>query len=261
VKTGNKQAKTIAHPLIGKNASKDVVWQEDFIMEFDHLGAHEEKVFLEVLVFSKKDLLGILKLTVDDISPAEEIWEMIKPVDFPLSDPKGNQIGTVNLRIRHENKIFGTLVVNLKEGDLEKDISGDIMSVMAVIKHTDQISLTQPAIVNDNHFVFLESCSKSIILDKKNNVFDVFIELWKNDPNPNVSQVKSSAILEPAPTAPIPEKKKNLDPTALVRGNMIGQARLPLFDVRLPFQSLQIFSEHKRVGQIQVQTRLTDING
>jgi len=255
VKVGKGCAKTLSHPLTGSDP-KEVVWQEDFILEYND-ECKGKNSLLEAQVFAEKDLLGTFSMEINPNQPIEEeIWSMIKPTSYPLCDSKGNSVGTINLRIRHEFKILGTLTVVLKEGDLEEGLIQNAKSVTAIVKHTNQVFKMSPATVNGNHFIFSDQCTQNINIDKDNNVFDVFIEIWKDQ----ITSSEASAALTPAPTAPIPEKNEKLDPNTPMRDTMIGQARITLFDVRSPVQSsLPIFTaDHRQVGHLQLQATLKE---
>jgi len=252
VKVGDKTAETLSHPLTvcPSTGRKCIVWQENFMVEYDH-----GRPDLDVQVFSHKDLLGTAKLQINDIPPSKDTWDKVAPKEYSLSDSKDNSIGKITLRIRRETKVFGSLVVNLTKGQFEGSAEKGVNSVMATLKHTNQVFSKAPVAVTDGHFEFPDY-NKSFEINKDNNVFDLFIELWEVEPGHGIPAISTQALLEPAPTAPVPEKKENLSPVS--RERMIGQARLPLFDTRTPFHwNLPVFTvDHKLVAKIHLSAEL-----
>jgi hypothetical protein len=99
------------------------------------------------------------------------------------------------------------------------------------------------------HFSFSNDQDVSVDVNKNNNVFDVFIEVWQQTSNAeSLSQDKS-------------EHKSSSDPKK-TSGQLIGQARLPIYDAKNFFKgSLPLLSQgedHKMVGTISVEAHLKE---
>jgi hypothetical protein len=252
VKVGNKIAKSLSHPPSGSDL-KEVVWQEDFIIEFDQ-SAKEDR--LEIQVLNTKGALGLFRFKINKALCGEGTWSTAQPGNYPIKDNDRKIIGNLKLRVRREFKILGTLAVDLKEANFEEGVvRAD--QVMAVLKHTNKVFSIPPANVEGNHVAFQPDCKKFEI-DKSSNVFDIFIEFWRSTPGRGIVAGEILAALEPAPTDPTPKKNEKLDPT--MRDTMIGQARLPLFDARTPLKTtLPIFTaDHKQVGLAHISAQLQD---
>jgi hypothetical protein len=241
LKVGHREAKTLAHPM----TEKEVMWNESFIIEYDP----SNKPTVEVQVFSKKDVLGKLEMKVNEFDTTDQLeWFKVQPTVAKLQC-SGRTVGELIYRARHEFKLFGNLEVGLAGGQLVS--SCEAKSVKAVIKHTTRVVETPNVPVKDGRFSY-SHVTGSFPLDKNNNIFDVFIEIWENDPSQYIPQ----AAKEAAPTEPKPEHKVN----PMERLRMIGQARLPLFDTRLhPYLTVPIHSvDHKQVGDLQINAKLDE---
>jgi len=197
----------------------------------------------------KEDLLGKFDMMISTGSSMEE-WAKIKPTSSKLLSSSGATVGEISYRLRHECKLLGIMQVDLEGGQL---MDKDIKAVKAVLKHVNKVVQSPTVPVKDSRFEF-KWVAEPFTLDAKNNVFDIFIEIWENDPG----QILPPAAKESVPTAPIPENNDKKKSNPLERMKMVGQARLPLFDAKSLFHSsLPIHTDdHKHVGDIMVKARM-----
>eukprot|EP01101_Sappina_pedata_P006703 TRINITY_DN3409_c0_g1_i1.p1 TRINITY_DN3409_c0_g1~~TRINITY_DN3409_c0_g1_i1.p1 ORF type:complete len:316 (-),score=119.07 TRINITY_DN3409_c0_g1_i1:136-1083(-) len=271
VTIGKKAAKTDMRPLVGpKDAPKTVDWEEHFAIEYEK---NDEESTIQVDVYAKAtlkdDLLGEFKLRLGDIDPPKEkskdkkkdkkeekeiSWAASKPKEVPLNDKKGNQVGTITLRIRRELKLYGVLSVDLKEVEIENEIDGDPTPIFGVVKLNPQrfeanSSAGKAGKTTATTVYVWRANSNKLKVDQTNHVYDVFIEIRR----------KASAVeLQPDPKSKSDDKKNVID------GDLLGEARLALYDTRSKFsEQLVLYDrDHKQVGFVKVLAKLKkDKNG
>jgi hypothetical protein len=271
VTVGKKNAKTLSHPLTGaKDQPKEIKWDENFAIEYEK---KDEDTPIHVEVYTKgllgNDLLGEFKLKLNEIDPPkpkeekkdkkdkkkekekEESWAMAKPKEAPLTDKKGHQTGTIILRVRRELKVYGTLVIDIKEAELTEP-PGKIKSARCVVKIATHVQETPSAEAkahkNLTHFVWKNNIVQ-IEIDQTNHIFDVFIELWDDHPaNP-----------PPQPAAKKDDPKNPEKKPLSFNGLLIGVARITIYDTRSKFNAqlpLLESTERKQVGTLKVLAKL-----
>jgi len=211
----------------------------------------------------------------------EENWATAKPKDAPLVDKKGNQVGVITLRIRREVKLYGTLIIDIKDAEL---IAGEepvkhARCAKCVIKLALQSKETtvvegKPA-QGKNQFLWKSSVHQFEI-DRTNHVFDVFIELREDEPSKKDEPAKkddgkkddgkkgaaSSSSSSLTDSAKKDDGKKSggasLPTGPIITGTFLCQARLTLYDTRSKFNTPLPLLTHdrKQIGQLRVQAKL-----
>jgi hypothetical protein len=289
VKGFKRAAKTLGHSLVGAiDQPKEVKWDEHFTIEYEK---KDEETFILVEVFARPTLkddpkseskLGEFKLKMAEIDAPkpkveqkekkekkleEETWANAKVRDEPLTDEKGVQTGTVTLRLRRELKLYGTLVIDIKEAELTDANASRAQSAKCVVTLASHIQET-PAAEGKTHMGITHYVWKSNIIqleiDQNNHIFDVFIELW--DEHGGVPAVaaapadKKKDEEKPAATFPAADEKVKVDKKAIT-GHSIGQVRLTLYDTlskfkaQLPLLS-QLAGKHHHLGTITIEAKL-----
>jgi len=270
VTVGKKNAKTLSHPLTGaKDQPKEIKWDENFAIEYEK---KDEDTFIHVEVYTKgllgNDLLGEFKLKMNEIDPPkpkeekkdkkdkkkekekEESWAMAKPKDAPLTDKKGNQVGTIILRVRRELKVYGTLVIDIKEAELIENPT-KIKTAKCVVKIASHVQETPSAEAKAHktatHFEWKKNIV-SIEIDQTNHIFDVFIELWDENP------------VNPPPPQPAAKKDDKNPEKKPISGAFVGQSRITIYDTRSKFNAALPLhtqtAERKQLGTIKVLAKL-----
>jgi len=257
---------TIARPIVSSN----IKWDEHFAIEYNE---KDENSIIIIQICEAGHTIGECKIKLRDIEPptksnqdkdknkegmfVKQSWQETELKEFPLKDKKDAEIGIISIRIRREFKMFGTLVITVKDAQVTNSM-GNIRSGKCILKLANQLQST--SIVNtlkSGNSIRFEWDSKPVEfkVDHTNHVFDVFIELW-NDDDPTTTDT-SVFVYDSKKDEKIAEKKP-------IHGTIIGQARLTLDDAKNNFDSQVLLIDqehHQKIGFITVQAKLDqDLN-
>jgi len=177
--------------------------------------------------------------------------------------------------------MYGTLTIDLKEATLANSVSQtEIKTAKCTFKLLTQIHESPNAEgkhgKNETSFAW-KSCTNQFTINETNHVFDLFIEVWKDDGHGSSSATpadnkgaadKKDDKRDDKKDDKKPEKKddKKADKKDDKKGaekkeintNLLGQSRLSLYDTKSKFNTpLPIFNQdYKQVGQIKLQAKI-----
>jgi len=225
VNVGPQKAETLKHQT---NDIGEVKWDEHFSIEY--YDKKEKESFYQLEVYANGQCIGIYKQRMSEISDSKEMWTNSKNIDCNITKD-GKDTGVVTFRIRREQKRCGTLNIRVKDCELNEMAGNNVQSTRCVVKLStfSQEALSIPneskSSGNTSHFSFANDKEIAIDVNKNNNVFDVFIEVWQ----------QNNAL-------PI-----------------IGQARLPICDTTHNFKgNLPLLANNKMVGTVFVEANLKE---
>jgi hypothetical protein len=230
------------------NSSGEVKWDENFSIEY--LDKKEKDALFLIELFANGEFKGAFRQRICEINAAQESWDRSQNRDCTLTDQQGNEIGIVTFRVRREEKCYGMLKIDIKECELNQ-LAGQIKTAKCVVNcstffHETSVAEGKLDQGNVTHFNFVNNNLVQLEINKNNNIFDVFIEIWEQNP------IQSNA--PPSQEIKSGEKKQ-------ISGRLIGQARLPVYDARqrfnaqLPLISLET-AERKMLGTVTVEAML-----
>jgi len=274
ISVAKNYSNTIGRPIVGS----DVMWNEHFSIEYAQ-GDEASLVIFQVI--NNDTVLGQCEMKLQEIkppkpskerdynesdgtsTPAVQSWQDTETKDFTLLNKKGSSVGTISLRLRREFKLYGTLVLEIKEAELQQsEIDAQIKVVKCIVKLATQVFTTPLAntvvVLPGNIIRFRWNFDPiQIKVDQSNHIFDVFIELWQEDPN----TVSTKAMETTTVFSKDDKKDEKVNEKKPICGSVIGQARLTIDDAKSNFNSQIVLmrqEDHKKIGFLSVQARLKE---
>ena len=267
---------------------KEVNWEEHFSIEYTK-GAEDEPIIVEVFAKDtlKDTFLGEYRMKIGDIlapkrradrnvettdiksekntntssGASPDNWATASPKDYPLTDKKGNKVGTIGLLLRRETKLYGDLRVTVKEAFIEEP-NDTIRQAKCIMKLVNEVQETGPSNAthaNTTTTFKWENATRNFNIDSHNHVFDIFIELWNTTlPTSQVGDV--TPIHNTRDSLGKQEEVNRGDQKVIINPLLIGQSRVTIYDAWDTInEPVPIFTfDNRHVGFMRIHAEFTE---
>jgi hypothetical protein len=231
----------------------EIKWDEHFSIEY--FDKREKESFFQLEVYTNGQLKGFYKQNISEIVGDKVSWDKTKIREAPLVSKTGKEMGEITFRIRREEKCYGTVKISIKDCELnyntDQILSAKAVANLSTISHETGISEGKL----DNNvklFSFKKSEPMEFYINKNNNVFDFFIEVWNCNPTIVTSDHNEHQH----------EEKQERTDKKPISGHLMGQARLPVFDIkhnsRFQLPVITQTPDHRLIGTIKVNTEFIE---